>query len=228
MTAGGTRPVICLVSDGRRAATRDDEPYVRFLRAAARAGVELIQVRERGLDDRRLLSLVRAAVDAAAGTPARVIVNDRADIALAAGAAGVHLRADSPPADRVRPIVPPGFLIGRSVHGEDEARRAAQSGADYLILGTIYPSASKPGETRWLGLNAVERVARTSPVPLLAIGGVTADKVGSVAAAGAAGFAAIGLFADVQKEVADDALDTALRTLVADLRRAFLAGAVGR
>jgi thiamine-phosphate pyrophosphorylase len=225
MTLGGNRPIICLVSDGQRVTKADDERYIRFLVGAARAGVDLIQIRERGLDDRRLLSLVRATVAGIASTSARVIVNERVDVALAGGAAGVHLRADSLPADRVRRIVPPGFLIGRSVHQVDEARRAAESGIDYTILGTIYPTASKTGATRWLGVDAVERAVRTGTVPLLGIGGVTADTVGSLAAAGAAGFAAIGLFADLQKEFADDALDAALRTLVSGLRRAFRAEA---
>ena len=228
MTPAEPRPIICLVTDGRRAASRDDEEYVRFLGAAAVAGVDLIQIRERGLDDRRLLSLVRGAVRAAADTGAHVIVNDRVDVALAAGAAGVHLRADSAPPERVRPIVPPGFVLGRSVHGEDEALLAATSPVDYLILGTVYPTASKPGGGPWLGLSAVERVSRATPVPLLAIGGVTADKVGSIAAAGAAGFAAIGLFAELQKDAAEAGVDAALRTLVAELRSAFRRGVVGR
>jgi thiamine-phosphate pyrophosphorylase len=99
---------------------------------------------------------------------------------------------------------------------------------DYLILGTIFPSASKPAATQWLGPEGLGRAARTISVPLLAIGGVTVDKVGTVAAAGAAGFAAIGLFAQVQRDAADEALDTALRSLVADLRAAFRRGAAPR
>jgi thiamine-phosphate pyrophosphorylase len=224
MTAGLIGPVFCLVTDRNRLSPADDAQLVRLAARAAAAGVNLIQIRERQLDDRHLLALTRAVIAAVAGTGARVVVNDRTDIALAAGADGVHLPAASPSADRIRSIVPPGFLIGRSVHGEREAVGAAGSGVDYLILGTIFPSASKPGGTKWLGPDVLGRVARAVPIPLLAIGGVTADKVTNIAATGAAGIAAIGLFADLQRNATDEALDTSLRNLVADLRAAFRPG----
>ena len=223
MTSPLARPVICLVTDGRRSNAAGDGDLLRLIRFAAAAGVTLIQIRERRLNDRRLLSLTRAAVRAVAGTPARVVVNDRVDVALAANAAGVHLRADSPSAARVRSIVPAGFLIGRSVHGEAEAVEAAGTGVDYLILGTVYPSASKEEGSLWLGEDGLARGAAAVSVPLLAIGGVTADNVGNIAAAGAAGFAAIGLFANLQRVATDEALDTAFRNLVANVHHAFRA-----
>ena len=227
MTAGLVGPLFCLVTDRTRLSPPDEVQLVRLAARAAAAGINLIQIRERQLDDRRLLALTRAVVEAVAGTGARVVVNDRTDIALAAGADGVHLRADSPPADQVRSIVPAGFLIGRSVHGESEAIAVASTGVDYLILGTIFPSASKPAATKWLGPDVLERVAHRVAIPLLAIGGVTADRVTSIAAAGAAGFAAIGLFADLQSNTTtDDALDSSLHRLVADLRAAFHRGAI--
>jgi len=228
MTAGLALPVFCLVTDRHQLRSPDDSELVRLTAGAAAAGANLIQIRERDLDDRRLLSLTRAIVRAVAGTAARVVVNDRIDIALAAGADGVQLRTDSPPAELVRSVVPADFLIGRSVHDEAEAVAAARTGVDYLILGTIFRSASKPAATQWLGPEGLGRVARTISVPLLAIGGVTVDKVGTVAAAGAAGFAAIGLFAEVQRDATDEALDTALRSLMADLRAAFRRGAAPR
>ena len=227
MTAGLVGPLFCLVTNRARLCPPDEAQLVRLAARAAAAGINLIQIRERHLDDRRLLALTRAVVEAVAGTGAKVVVNDRTDVALAAGADGVHLRADSPPADQVRSIVPPGFLIGRSVHGESEAIALAGTGVDYLILGTIFPSAGKPAGTTWLGPDVLERAARTVAVPLLAIGGVTADRVASVAATGAAGFAAIGLFADLQRNTTtDDALDSSLRRLVADLRAVFHRGAI--
>jgi len=124
-------------------------------------------------------------------------------------------------------MVPPGFLIGRSVHGELEAIAASGTGVDYLILGTIFPTASKPDRTGWLGLDAVERTARAVAIPLLAIGGITADNVGSLAAAGAAGFAAIGLFAGVQS-AANGGRGGELQTLMAAVRAAFREGAARR
>jgi thiamine-phosphate pyrophosphorylase len=228
MTAGLSRPIFCLVTERSRLSPATDAELVRLAGHAAAAGVNLIQIRERDADGGRLLSLTRAVIAAAAGTAAKVVVNDRTDVALAAGADGVHLRADSPPAGQVRSIVPPGFLIGRSVHDEAEAISAAGTGVDYLILGTIFRSASKPAETAWLGAGPLERVARATAIPVLAIGGITADKVGSIAAAGAAGIAAIGLFADLQRDATDDAVATSLRRLMDDLRVRFHGGAAAR
>ena len=228
MMAGLSRPVFCLVTDRHRAVGQESgknrgacEQLVRLVRHAAATGVTLVQVRERGLDDRHLLALTRAIVGAVEGTSARVVVNDRVDIALAAGAAGVHLRADSPPAAAVRAIVPTGFLIGRSVHSEGEAIEAARTAVDYLILGTIFPTASKPAGGATLGLETLARAVRAIDIPILAIGGVTADNVGKIAAAGAAGFAAIGLFADLPREPAESEPGVALRILLADLRSVF-------
>jgi thiamine-phosphate pyrophosphorylase len=136
-------PIIAFVTDRARAVPADDpDALVRRIAAAARAGVDLVQVRERDLDDRALLSLVRRAREAAAGTGARVVVNDRLDVALAAQADGVHLRADAFAASRARVMAPAPFLIGRSVHTRLEASDAADDGGcDYLFFGTVFPSA---------------------------------------------------------------------------------------
>jgi thiamine-phosphate diphosphorylase len=192
---------------------------------AAPAGVSMIQIRERDLDDRQLLELTRRVVDAVRDTPAQVVVNDRTDVAMAAGAAGVHLRADSVSAERVRAITSSGFLIGRSVHSAGEAVAATQTGADYVILGTVYATASKPADTRTVGVAAVAEASRLASVPVLAIGGVAADKVRDLAAAGAGGVAAIGLFADVPT---DPHLEAALADVVAGVRRAFGGGGPAR
>src|SRR5436190_22102590 len=187
-------PVVCLITD--RARVGMAEGAVERVRWAARAGVHLVQVRERDLDGGPLTALVRRCVEAVRRSAARVLVNDRLDVALAAGAHGVHLRADSMPARRVRTMCPPGFLIGRSVHARAEAIDAAAAGGlDYLLFGTVFPTASKPGREA-AGASALADVVAAAPIPVLAVGGMTADKVGDVAAAGAAGFAAIGMFAD--------------------------------
>ena len=189
-------PVLCLVSDRRRLGASWETAFVERMRAAARAGVHLIQIREHDLDGGDLLRLVRRSVDAVAGTRARVLVNDRLDVAIVAGAHGVHLRADSMPSDRARRLVPPGFLVGRSVHGVEEARVEGGSGAvDYLVFGHVFDSRSKPGLGP-AGLHALDAVVHATTVPVLAIGGVSAGGARAVAAAGAAGIAAIGLFSD--------------------------------
>ena len=189
------RPVICLVTDRRRFAREPEEELVQQVRAAAAAGVHLVQVRERDLATRDLLNLVGRCVEAARGTSTRVLVNDRVDVALAAGAHGVHLPAHGAPASRLRRLVPPGFVVGRSVHDADEAARvAADGGVDYLIFGTVFPTSSKPGVAA-VGVLGLRAAVAAAPVPVLAIGGVTLNRLSGIAATGAAGFAAIGLFA---------------------------------
>lgn len=181
-----------MVTDERRAGGGD---VVARIAAAARAGADLIQIRERGLEAGALIALTRAALQAVAGTPARIVVNDRLDVALAAGAAGVHLRGDSFAAARVRSIAPAGFLVGRSVHSEEEAAAIeAAGGCDYLMFGTVFASASKAAGHQPAGLDALARVCARVRTPVLAIGGVTADSVPSLRAAGAAGVAGISLF----------------------------------
>ncbi len=178
---------LCLVTDRRR------RSVVEQCRDAVQAGVDLIQVRERDLEGAALSALVAALVRLTRATTTRVVVNERLDVALACGADGVHLRADSIPAARARSMAPPGFLIGRSVHEAGEAVKEAP-GADYLIAGTVFPSSSKPGLREYLGVEGLAMIARSVSVPVLAIGGVSLDRIGAVAEAGAAGVAAIGLF----------------------------------
>lgn len=179
--------ILCLVTDRRR------RPVLDHCRDAVRAGVDLIQIREPGLESPELLSLTVKVVDMARDTPTRVVVNDRLDVALASGAHGVHLRGDSIPPDRARSMAPPGFLIGRSVHGADEAVIAARD-VDYMMAGTVFPTASKPGLRQHLGLAGLAAIVRAVPVPVLAIGGVSMERIEALAATGAAGMAGIGLF----------------------------------
>jgi thiamine-phosphate pyrophosphorylase len=187
-------PVICLVTDRSGYGSAWEDATVRRVAAAASAGVHLIQVRERDLEARDLFRLTQRCLEAVEGTQTRVIVNDRLDVALAAGAHGVHLPGNGVAVDRLRTGMPPGFLIGRSVHSAAEARAAAgRGGVDYLIFGTIFPTSSKPGVPR-TGLVPLADACRSTTLPILAIGGVTEDRFDAVAASGAAGFAAIGLF----------------------------------
>jgi thiamine-phosphate pyrophosphorylase len=189
-----------LVTDRRRVRLGGGEALARtvdtVVRAAA-AGVTLVQVRERGLDDRTLLTLVGKIVVAVAHLPTRVVVNERVDIALASDAHGVHLPADGISASRVREIVPGRFLIGRSVHSASDAQAAAKAGGcDYLVFGTVFSTVSKPATHPVAGVEGLAAACRAVDLPVLAIGGVTADRFRAVADAGAAGIAAIGLFID--------------------------------
>jgi thiamine-phosphate diphosphorylase len=180
--------------------------------------VDLIQIRERDLEARELTALVRQCVAAAQGTAARIVVNDRADVAMTAGAHGVHLRTDSIDASRVRKLLPSGFIVGRSVHGVEDATLAAGSGGlDYLILGTMFPTASKKSPHRLTRMAGLAALSARIPIPILAIGGITVARAEDVTRAGAAGIAAIGLFIPPTGV----SIETHLHTRVAEIRRAF-------
>jgi thiamine-phosphate pyrophosphorylase len=205
------RPLLIMVSDrsrlahdrGRGGPGDPIDAVVAAASRAARAGATMIHVRERGLDDRTLFDVTKRIQHGAEGTPTKVLVNDRADIAMAAAADGVHLPATAPAAVRVRAIVPPGssFIVGRSVHSEAEAVAAEQTGGcDYLIFGTVFESVSKPGGHAIAGLDGLARVCAAVTLPVVAIGGIVADHAAAIARAGAAGIAAIGLFAHGEDE----------------------------
>ena len=184
-------PVICLVTPG----SDDTLATLARIRAAVLAGVNLIQIREPRLTARDLVEFTRRACDAGQ-TSARVVVNDRVDVAIAAGAAGVHLRGNSFGAARVRGVTR-GFVIGRSVHSVEEAVAVERAGGcDYLIFGTVFESANKPAGHTVTGLPALRDVCSRIALPVLAIGGMTRERIADVRAAGAAGIAAIGLFED--------------------------------
>jgi len=194
--------VLCLVTDRRRYADASDG-LLRQIATAIDAGIDLIHIRERDLDAARLFALASAAVHLTRGTSTRVVINDRLDIALASGAHGVHLRGDSFAAADARRMAPRRFLIGRSVHAAGDAATAGD--VDYVIAGTVFPTSSKPDRSSWLGVEGLRAIVSASRVPVLAIGGVTRDRIADVAAAGAAGVAAIGLFsaADVREAIAE-------------------------
>jgi thiamine-phosphate pyrophosphorylase len=190
-------PLICLVTD-RRAAT----PGARTLREelaglerqldeAMTAGVDLIQLRERDLDAANLGALAARLVGRAPA-PVRIVINDRADVALAAGAAGVHLRADGPGVAVVRPLGPAGWLVGRSVHSPEEA--AASGTADYLVFGTVFASPTKGQDAPVAGAEALRAAVAASAAPVLAIGGIAPERMAACRQAGSAGVAAIGVF----------------------------------
>jgi thiamine-phosphate pyrophosphorylase len=160
-------------------------------RRAVAGGATMIQVRLKDAPARDLLTLARALV---AGLAAPVIVNDRVDVALAAGAAGAHLGQDDPPLDRLRPHVPPGFVLGISVGTPAEAERVRAWPADYWSVGPCFATANKADAGPPLGPAGFAALARLAPagIPVIGIGGITAENAALVAAVGAAGVAVIG------------------------------------
>jgi thiamine-phosphate pyrophosphorylase len=219
-------PILALVTSLSRLGDPKDpgtaDRLVQRIRSAASTGVNLVQVRARSLDGGALQHLVARVLGAVEGTGCRVVVNDRIDVALAAGAHGVHLRADSVPAARARRLVPRG-LLGRSIHSEAEAAAAAREAVvDYLVFGTVFPTTSKPADHAAAGPIALAKAVRAAGgIPVVAIGGLTVDNVAEAAAAGASGLAAIGLFLDPATD--HDRLSDTLR----QARNAFQTASAG-
>ena len=197
--------ILCLVTDRRRlgaALSLPEGDWVEALRlqavAAARAGVDYIQVREPDLDARELADLVRYLVREAGGGSSRILVNDRIDVALASRAAGVHLKEQSILPGEVRRIAPPGFVIGCSVH--TMATVPARKAADFLVAGTVRPTASKPA-VEYLDEAGLKRIVDAAAgQPVLGIGGLDLPSIPLLAASGANGMAAVGAFIPVGGE----------------------------
>ena len=164
-------------------------PLEAALRQATAGGVDAIQVREKGRPAQEVLAATAAALAAGAG---QVLVNDRADVALASGATGVHLPARGLPVDTARRLLPraDGWLVGASVHSVAEAQAAAAAGADYVTFGHVFQSDSKPGLPPQ-GTGALRRVVEAVPVPVLAIGGIEPGNVAAILETGCAGVAVI-------------------------------------
>ena len=197
-TLSTCRPLICLVTDRQRlspgiALDGQINNLVTFAASAAEAGIGVVQVRERDLSGRILMSLVSRCVEATAGSATHVVVNDRADVALASGAAGVHLREDSVEEERVRTLGPPAWLVSRAVHDPSKVL-SMSSTLDYLVFGSVFSSPSKTMPCAPAGLGALGRVISQTGIPVLAIGGVCEGRLKEVWRTGAAGFAGIGLF----------------------------------
>ncbi len=184
--------ITCYVTD-RRLLT----PPAALLDVIARnleRGIAWIQIREKDLPARDLLNLVESTLALPNPAGSRILVNTRVDVALAAGAAGAHLPAGSPPPKTWRPLTPPGFLIGVSCHTVDEVRAAESDGADYAVFGPVFAPRSKASPLAPRGLEDLARAARAVRIPVLALGGITSANREDCLAAGAAGVAAISLY----------------------------------
>jgi thiamine-phosphate pyrophosphorylase len=198
------RPITYLITGGETSSATGPESeefrsLLALVRAAAEARVTLVQLREKGLTGRVLFELASAAAQIARGSATRLLVNDRADIARAAGCDGVHLTTNSLEVSTVRGAFGEGFLIGVSAHTFEEARAACVGGADFAVFGPVFDTPSKRAFGPPVGLGALTKAAlELSPFPLVALGGVGEGEVGQVLRAGAAGVAGIRLYANGQ------------------------------
>lgn len=182
-------PSLYLITDRRRTAGR---PLLEVVEQALQGGVDAVQLREKDLPARELLVLAQALRQLCSQHGARLLINDRIDVAIAAGADGVHLPASSFSASDARTLLGPEALIGVSTHSPAEVRAAAQAGADFVVFGPVYDTPSKRAYGPPQGLAALAAVTRTAPLPVVAVGGITADRVAETRAHGAAGVAVIG------------------------------------
>ena len=189
-----------------------DDNLLRQIARAVEAGVDLIQIREKDLSSRELYELVRDALRLENPAGTRILVNERVDVARAAGAAGVHLPSSAAAPSRIRSLTPPDFLIGVSCHGLEEVRRAEAEDADYVVFGPVFPTLSKRQYGPPRGLAALGEAARAVKIPVLALGGVTLENAGQCLDSGAAGIAGISVFQESADLSADVAALRAIRS----------------
>jgi thiamine-phosphate pyrophosphorylase len=159
------------------------------IRLAASVGIELVQVREKSIMARQLFELCLEAVDLVRGGDTKLLVNERFDIAVAAGADGVHLTSTSIPIAQVRANVPSDLLIGASAHSAAEVKTARSEGADFAMLGPVFAT---PGKDQPIGLGEFGVVSRSvEPFPVIGVGGIDSSNFANVVDSGAKGFASI-------------------------------------
>jgi len=186
------RPITYLITTGECDTSNFAHTSGRLLnvvRAAVDTGVQMIQIREKLLTGNLLSELAVRVVEITRSSSSKLLINDRLDIALATGADGVHLTSTSLPVGVVRESCPDDFIVGLSVHTEDEALEAAAGRADFVLFGPVFPS---PGKGSGVGLQALRDVCSSAgSLPVLAVGGIDESNARSVLDAGAAGFAAI-------------------------------------
>ncbi len=180
--------------------SRAQQLQIDVITKAVEAGCRLIQVREKDLSDQELIDFTRRVISAARPHGAKVLVNERIEVALAADADGLHL-----PASSIEPAVARGMLekkglkdclIGASTHSLAEARKAESGGADFIVCGPLYQTATKLVYGSPLGIERFAEICSEVKLPVIAIGGITMTNFHEPLASGAAGIAAIGLFAD--------------------------------
>ena len=181
-------PRLYALTDSPGAGLSHVEQVERF----ARGGARLIQIRDKRASGRELYAIARAALRITRSYGARLVVNDRVDVALAAGADGVHVGQEDLPAEAAREILGPDRIVGVSTHTLEQARAAARLPVDYIAFGPIFATATKENADPVVGLDGVARVRAEVAKPLVAIGGITLERARDVIAAGADSVAVIG------------------------------------
>jgi thiamine-phosphate pyrophosphorylase len=171
----------------------DETRLVHQVERALALGVDFVQLRRKGRPIREVEALAKRLVGLSSGAPEKILVNGRLDVALSAGAGGVHLPADGLPVAAVRKAVPPPFVVSRSTHSREAVERAYREGASFVLFGPVFPTPSKSGHPG-AGLEVLAEVVASVPIPVYALGGVTPERVSPIAETGARGIAGISVF----------------------------------
>lgn len=180
-------PTLYVVLDPAVAAGRD---LPTLLDAVIAGGCRMVQLRDKSSPSGRLMAMAERLRGRCRAAGVTFIVNDRVDLALAVDADGVHLGQDDLPARVARPLLRPGMILGISTHSLEQARAAREAGADYVAVGSMFPTATKSG-FQLVGPALIRSLRPESPAPLVGIGGITPANVGEVMRAGADGVAVL-------------------------------------
>jgi thiamine-phosphate pyrophosphorylase len=180
-------PSLYVILDRTASGGRDLEP---LLEAVIAGGCRMVQLREKTWPSGRLLPLARRLRERCRRADVTFVVNDRVDLAVAVAADGVHLGQDDLPPVAARPLLRTGMILGRSTHSAEQARAAVEEGADYVAVGSMFPTATKP-DFELVGPDLVRAVRPLVRIPLVGIGGITPDNAAQVIRAGADGVAVI-------------------------------------
>jgi thiamine-phosphate diphosphorylase len=185
------RPLFYYITDSQQL---NGASVMRCVRRALDWGVDFIQIREKNLSERELYHLTCRIVSLARNTKCRILVNGRADVALAADADGVHLPSTGLRIVDIRSWIPKGFIVGVSVHSLREIRNAEAQNTDYILVGHVFPTKSKEGYGPSLGLDFLRKACRSTSVPIFGLGGMNPERIDLVIKTGAVGIAGISLF----------------------------------
>lgn len=196
------KSLICLITEGDATAENFFEKktaILNLIKAATDAKISFVQIREKKLTARFVFELVAASVKITLQSETKILVNDRADVALAAGAAGVQLTGVSLSAETIRRHFPPNFIVGVSAHTLEDVENAQKAAADFATFSPIFPTASKEKYGAPQGLEKLREVCeRVKDFPVVALGGIDKDNFQSVLENGARGFAAIRFLNDAE------------------------------
>jgi thiamine-phosphate pyrophosphorylase len=214
MVAGWPRFDLYVITDGPQSRGRS---HLEIARAALEGGADAIQIRDKSSPAYNLCRLSAEIQPLARKYGALFVVNDRVDVAMVTGADGAHVGRDDLPAREARRLLPRPTVLGVSAATREAARKAERDGADYLGVGPIFATATKPDAGEALGIETLAAIARTVSIPVVAIGGITLENVSEVIAAGATGAAVVSAVV-----TADDmtAATRALKRRVTEARKA--------